>query len=66
MVFFVDHRSRLPLLSATAPTASLALSMAFVILLAIQPRYCWRLNLVIVHVDERLTDADARKPNRDQ
>ena len=66
MVFLVDHRSLLPVLSATAPTASLALSMALVILLAIQPRHRWRLYLVIVYMDERLTNADAREANRNQ
>lgn len=61
MVFLVDHRNRLPLDSATASTALLALPMARPIRSGIEPRHAWRLYAVVVDVDEATGNADTIK-----
>lgn len=65
-VFLVDHRKRLPLLSATASTALPAPCMALPSRLGIQPRHTWRLYAVVVDVNESRTNADTGEARRDQ
>ena len=66
MVFLVDHRNRLPLDSATASTALLALPMARPIRSGIEPRHAWRFYAVVVDVDEVTGNADTIEARRYQ
>jgi len=66
MVFFVDHRKRLPLLSAITSAALLALPMALPILCGIRPRHARRFGCVVVDVNEAVVNANACESYRNQ